>query len=205
MFKLNCSVLELISLKFHYSRPVKIASRIKYSTIILVGDFCLSSLALKILRNFHGIQLFEQIMFSCLIGSLVLGFAIWIYSVMKSIHSKLREFVFWMLLVSTLLMMYLGPNTVMNIDRSRSFYVLSWVGHGDIQINHDQLILSKVVSAEKLNVAGIQERINEQIDRGLIERKSATYLLTYKGKVTLSIANRLATFYQLEGWFNNRN
>jgi predicted transcriptional regulator len=110
-----------------------------------------------------------------------------------------------MLLISTLLMLYLGPNTVMNIDRSRSFYVLSWVGNGDIQISNGQLNLSKVISDEKLNISAIKERIGEQVDRGLIERRRTTYILTQKGKVTLSIANRLASFYHLEGWFNNRN
>jgi predicted transcriptional regulator len=93
----------------------------------------------------------------------------------------------------------------MNIDRSRSFYVLSWVGNGDIQISNGQLNLSKVISDEKLNISAIKERIGEQVDRSLIERRGTTYILTQKGKVMLSIANRLASFYHLEGWFNNRN
>lgn len=204
MFRLNCSVFKLNFSEFHYSRSVKLSPYIKYSAFVFICDFCLSSLALKVFRYFHGVQLFDQIMLACLSGSLFILGIIWVFLGLKPSQAHLRSFIMWMILVSTFVMLFLGPNTVLNIDRSRSFYVLSWVGDGSVRVDDGRLNLDDVASPEKLNVAGIQERIDEQLNRGLIELKAKTYLLTPKGKLLLTASNKIATFYDLTGWFKNR-
>lgn len=189
----------------HYPCQVKIASYAKYAASILTVNFILSALILKAFRHYAGYQLFEQILLSCLIGALLLVLTIRLVVIVKPISADVRVFMIWMILLSSTLMLSVGPNTVMNIDRSRSFYVLSWVQNGDVKFENGQLSLSGVKSSEKLNPLSIRERVDEQISRRLIELRGQKYYLSKKGKLTLSVAKKIADFYLLEGWFKNQN
>jgi hypothetical protein len=102
-------------------------------------------------------------------------------------------------------MIILVPNTVLNVDRSRSLYVLSWVENKKIETNADGELILDVKSPEKFNVFSIKDRLNEQSSRGLIKFQDESYLLTWRGRLTLNLAETLAAFYELDGWFKNRN
>jgi len=93
--------------------------------------------------------------------------------------------------------------TLVNVDRSRSFYVLSWIDAGEVTNVGGQLDLSKVDSLEKLNPDAIQSRLAEQTQRGYIENQSNKWVLTKKGKSLLLFANWLANKFKLAGWLSN--
>ena len=162
-------------------------------------------LALKLLRTFSDIQLFEQIMLSALTSA----FFVWMTALLLSrnsfISSQRIPTISWIILVSMLLIVTLGPNTVMNVDRSRSFYVLSWVEKSAIEVTDNGQLILNVKSPEKFNLVSIKARLDEQSTRGLIEFRDQSYFLTWRGRLTLMIAEFLAAFYKLDGWFKNRN
>ena len=184
---------------------MKIVPFIKIATLIFAVNFILSMLALKLLRTFSDIQLFEQIMLSALTSA----FFVWMTALLLSrnsfISSQRIPTISWIILVSMLLIVTLGPNTVMNVDRSRSFYVLSWVEKKAIKVTDDGKLILNVNSPEKFNLVSIKARLDEQSTRGLIEFRDQSYFLTWRGRLTLMIAEFLAAFYKLDGWFKNRN
>lgn len=184
---------------------MKIVPFIKIATLIFAVNFILSMLALKLLRTFSDIQLFEQIMLSALTSA----FFVWMTALLLSrnsfISSQRIPTISWIILVSMLLIVTLGPNTVMNVDRSRSFYVLSWVEKSAIEVTDNGQLILNVKSPEKFNLVSIKARLDEQSTRGLIEFRDQSYFLTWRGRLTLKIAEFLAAFYKLDGWFKNRN
>ena len=111
---------------------------------------------------------------------------------------------FFLMLISLLIMFIIGPNTLLNIDRSRSFYVLSWVNSHSIKIGSNDELIINVKSPEKSNSIAIRERLQEQTERGLIHSNGNKYELTWKGKMAYQIAEVLAKFFALQGWMNNR-
>ena len=95
-------------------------------------------------------------------------------------------------------------NIILDVDRSRSFYVLSWVRYGEVQITENTINLVHVKSSEKLNVAAIEQRISEQIDRGLIDKKQHLHL-SIQGKLLVKFSDLLAKLYRLNGWSSNNH
>ena len=183
---------------------MKNSSKVAFAGLVFTIDFFLTVLILKVVRNFQVLQLFEQILFSCIAASILLGLAIWVFSLKYSLFKGLLSYSAWTLLVSALIMMITGPNIVLNIDRSRSFYVLSWIDEGKVQLGKNGVRLDAINSPEKQNVDSIRERIEEHTARGLVGLNNNKYFLTERGKFTLLIANKVATFYNLEAWFRNR-
>jgi len=105
----------------------------------------------------------------------------------------------------TLLLFWISTQfTLVNIDRSRSFYVLSWVNAGEVVNSGDNLDLSKVNSDEKLSTIAIQNRLSEQYQRGYVDFKENKWILTMKGRALLAISNWLATEFKLNGWIENK-
>jgi hypothetical protein len=95
--------------------------------------------------------------------------------------------------------------SILNIDRSRSFYVLAWVQEGKVLVTGNQIDLSKVVSAEASSMTSIQTRLIEQSQRGLVTIKEGKYSLTKKGSLVLRISDLIAGVFKLELWAKNRN
>jgi hypothetical protein len=95
------------------------------------------------------------------------------------------------------------PYTLLNVDRSRSFYVLSWVDQGSVFVENGQIIL-EVKSAESADITGVDLRLKEQEQRGLIREGNGIYKVTNIGKMTLWIANLLAKLFNLTNWEANK-
>lgn len=92
---------------------------------------------------------------------------------------------------------------LLNIDRSRSFYVLSWVANGQISVLPDENDF-KIKSLESLNASGVYQRVEENKARGFITIKGDEYALTFAGKVFLDFTNLIATTYKLKNWEINK-
>jgi hypothetical protein len=96
------------------------------------------------------------------------------------------------------------PYSLLNVDRSRSFYVLSWVNQGKISEASGQIVL-RVESEESSDIAGVKLRLIEQKQRGLIREIGGQYEVTGKGELALGIANTLAKIFNLKNWEFNRD
>jgi hypothetical protein len=93
---------------------------------------------------------------------------------------------------------------LLNIDRSRSFYVLSWVQNHDIRITNSGYDITEVKSYEKYSKFEIIKRLDEQRIRGLIKVDSSSLDLSIRGSVFYYSADKLAQIFKLDGWTSNK-
>jgi hypothetical protein len=110
-----------------------------------------------------------------------------------------------LLILSSVLFFVVAQSTVLTIDRSRSFYVLSWVKAEKITITDTGLDLSLIQSEEKNSNSAIKLRLKEQVDRKLVHVNSGKYHLTIWGNAVLQCANAFAYVFNLTGWHHNTN
>jgi hypothetical protein len=109
-------------------------------------------------------------------------------------------------LIIALLFFYQSATSILiNIDRSRSFYVLSWVDKYQIKSDVDTNPYESVQSPEKYSIGSIQKRVVEQVNRGLISNNGSEFSLTRSGKVTLQVSNFFARIFNLQGWYQNKD
>ena len=145
-----------------------------------------------------------------LFGQILIVFALLLALSLFSFSPSFRKFAYFrssfaILTIGSLLFMQVAPSILLNIDRSRSFYVLGWVKFGEIRTTDDILDLSRVVSAERKNPEAIYMRIVEQENRGLIKSSpQGQYSLTRSGQFFFQWSDFLASMFQLNGWKNNR-
>ena len=92
---------------------------------------------------------------------------------------------------------------LLNIDRSRSLYVIGWVHHDLVTINNGTFDFSKIESQEKLNETAIIQRISEHETRNLMFKESNKLKLTFMGNLYYHIANLISQFFNLTGWRQN--
>ena len=159
--------------------------------------FC--SFILFILRicDFFNNLLFEQIFFAVFLNALL--FLIFFF------YKGFREErIFLEIIIASLFFLNIANFSLINIDRSRSFYVLSWVEQSKVVLNNSKVDLSKVYSNERLNTEAIKLRLDEQISRGLVYIDENEYRLTQFGKVYLLAAEYLAKIYKLDNWSTNK-
>ena len=107
-------------------------------------------------------------------------------------------------LVMFLAISFLVNTVLLNIDRSRSFYVLSWVANGQISTASKENTF-KIRSPESLNVAGVYQRIEENKARGFIVQNYDSYELTRTGEIFLFVTNFVADVYRLKNWDLNKS
>jgi hypothetical protein len=162
-----------------------------------------ASFILFCLRNFDKLRvpLFEQILLATFLSAAL--FLLISLLIKKFKVFSLDETVA-LLLISVLLCIVVLPLSLVNVDRSRSFYVLSWVENGSFY-SSDAGIQFRVESTEALDVRGVEQRVKEQLDRGLIEKSNGQFHLTPSGRFMLKISNLLAQVFQLENWYLNKN
>jgi hypothetical protein len=141
--------------------------------------------------------IFEQIVISSLVAVLIIS------SISKYFNRlTIANLLIIFLLSSTSAQFF--ANVILNVDRSRSFYVLSWVRYEKITLKNGNLDYSLVQSTEKNSYEAITQRLKEQTERGLI-RVSDKCELTVRGKMTVHISDFLANAFSLEGWKSNNH
>jgi|LakMenE18May11ns_1017448.scaffolds.fasta_scaffold9338412_1 hypothetical protein len=103
-----------------------------------------------------------------------------------------------------LFLMFLNQTFILNIDRSRSTYVLSWVDQGLVSKSESgSFITSGILSKENSNELGTIQRLRENVDRGLISVKGEKVQLTLAGSLLLQICEGTANLFDLQGWKTN--
>ena len=171
---------------------------------LIVYIFLADIVVLLLIRNIDlgNDFLFEQIVISSVLGNFALLFFFPPFQILKfALHpQKLLT-----CLAILLTFQYLAQSTILNIDRSRSFYVLSWAHNNSIRISNNEVDLSKVESDEKFSKIAISERINEQVSRKFLRKDGSSYYLTWSGNLMFMVANLTGRIFKLEMWERNRN
>ena len=110
--------------------------------------------------------------------------------------------------ISSLLYFSTVQYTILAIDRSRSFYVLSWIESGIFAKNDNQLVLVRnnlpnSIDLDRANLTPINQRIEEQISRKLVTVKGSKLFLTSSGEIMLNISIISARIFNLSSWKSN--
>lgn len=110
--------------------------------------------------------------------------------------------------ISSLLYFSTVQYTILAIDRSRSFYVLSWIDSGIFVMKKDQLVLVRdnlpnSIDLDRANLAPINQRIEEQISRKLVTIEGSNLVLTASGEIMLTISTISARIFHLTSWKSN--
>ena len=181
-------------------------ARVSLYFLLILATFMTILFLLRVLRFWESL-LFEQILFSSLVTLIIyLYLPILPKRIIRLKHDYSKSVHFLYLTIILVVVIFLAAtNSILNIDRSRSFFVLSWVNKGLVLENGQSIDLSGVSSPERLNALGIKMRITEQMDRGIISHKGSRLFLTWRGKITLSVANFLGDIYKLDGWHTNNH
>jgi hypothetical protein len=164
----------------------------------ILGFTPLLTLVFYLIRMFWKTSLiFEQIILS---GILVAIIFLLILIYMQYFNVILILLVFLIATATT----QAFTNVVLNVDRSRSFYILSWVRFEKIELVNGTLNLEKVYSSEKLNSRAIEQRLDEQISRGLVSN-NGNFKLTFRGKITVHFSDFIGNKFSLNGWEMNNH
>ena len=153
------------------------------------------TIKLEVLPELH----FEQQLLSAFTAG-VFFFIFWYFK-----ESLKKRFSYELIVIGILSFVLISQSTLLTIDRSRSFYVISWAHNHQIQFENNVIILKKFKSPESKVVVAITQRIDEHIARGLMIREGDQILLTQRGEVFYKVADFLATVYQLDGWKLNKS
>jgi hypothetical protein len=106
-------------------------------------------------------------------------------------------------LITAIAISFIINLSLLNLDRSRSFYVLAWVANGDVSMRSNEFTVT-AKSNEATNIESTLLRIQEGESRGLIQKDSEGYALTFSGKALLKISNFLADAFELDNWKKNK-
>lgn len=109
---------------------------------------------------------------------------------------KLRS----MLLSSTiiLLSLTLTVHTIVNIDRSRSFYIFEWINCAPEKVSEEQLSDILLEKFGKESELAFQTRLEEHLRRGLVSKSQGVLALTVSGKFIFKTSRILGNMFLLE-------
>lgn len=177
---------------------------LSFSQSITICSSSFSIICLLSLRQIdRGGDLFSQINSSILSG-LAIGLFMALLRNKRAAKKRIRRDLHSILTVQLIVFILLQFSLV-NIDRSRSFYVLSWANQNKVFDSKNGIGLVGVQSPEKLNSLAIQIRVDEQIEKKLLKNDSDRIKPTMAGKILILIADTLAKLFNLENWESNKN
>jgi hypothetical protein len=103
-------------------------------------------------------------------------------------------------MVSVILAFTLISSLTLNIDRSRSVFLIKWVSILSVA---NPVTLNSIVEFKNLpssEIFAIQQRLDEQQQVGMIRKKDSGYELTFRGDIFIKFSNLLAKALNLEGF-----
>ena len=92
-----------------------------------------------------------------------------------------------------------------NIDRSKSFYVLYWIEKYEIVYKpSNSTFLENIPELEtRISKYDFSQRVQEHKIRGLVVQKGHQLKLTGAGKMILRVSGIFAKYFRLTGWVGN--
>ena len=145
------------------------------------------------------IILFESILLSILL-TVVLVFSYFALEYKRDI-SQFNYEKFLSVFVSLLLFYSMSFSTVLNTDRSKSLYVLSWV-HDLGPITEKNLSQKIRMKYGEYDSSYIQQRIIEHKSRGVFVERNGAIQTSSLGNVYWYVANKIAGIFKLSGWYS---
>lgn len=200
----HLSIVYIIGVQFSFQYQRFQKTMVGWLTYSLLA-FTFSNFCLFVFRNsgFLGGLLFEQIIISNL-------FTLSILLYLNQNAWKIRRTIFLNNILSTssillviILVFQIQTLTLINIDRSRSFYIIAWIHDSRIEATAKGISLDQVLSIERLNTKAIEDRVDEQVLRKLVVEKQGKFQLTWRGVLLFNISEALAKMFKLNGWKNN--
>lgn len=169
--------------------------QVLYSAVLI---FLLSSIGLAIFRKLNSsLDLFNNISIASVICGLVFFFAL-------KISKKINYENILVLIIVSLTFFTSHQMTLLNIDRSRSYFVIGWIHEGNVTIKGERYDYDNVNSPEKVNAQASDLRISEQISRGYVIRRNGILELSTSGKTLHKVAELLSEIYSLDNWKLNK-
>ena len=161
-------------------------------SVTLIG-FCV----LAIVRRFDsGTFLFIQI--SAL--SVLLVFSLYLFS--SNFHGKLASIVRGRELVSVLVMFTILSFSLLNIDRSRSVYLLKWISVAESPTLTPKVFIDSHAQSEQ-DIRDLTQRLHEQEALGSVSLDLDSLKLTALGQIIVKSSYFLARFESLDGFNSN--
>lgn len=169
----------------------------------LLFAFVFQSSSFAIFRLIHTLKpstlIFDQLLIISII--IILSYAVINRVVLRMNFEKLVAIV-----CLGLFLTFLNQAFVLNVDRSRTTYVLAWIDKGFVSTTlAGEIQVNGVSSPENQNVEGSVQRIKENIERGLVKVEGERVSLTTAGNLLLKIIQITADLFRLEGWHKNNH
>jgi hypothetical protein len=126
------------------------------------------------------------------------------FAIESVLHMISQRFVMMLLLISFVSSTVLiQTQTLLNIDRSRSYFILEWIGCSPSK--ELTLIENKVeATLGKGELAALNLRLVEQESRGFIAREGDIVKLTRLGSFLFKFSEVSAGIFKLSGWETNK-
>jgi hypothetical protein len=104
-----------------------------------------------------------------------------------------------MIIERSLLIFILLSSLILQVDRSRTNYVLSWISEDLVKFKNGHYITS-INNPEALNSVAIEQRLVEHEHRKFLKIEGERVSLTFLGSLALSVSSRIGQVYNLRGW-----
>ncbi len=184
------------TLKMMLSSETLTKKRIKFLVQPLLAGFSI----LFCLRQFtQQILLFESILLSIIITIL---FNVWLIWARRKKQSEKFVYEDFLAITLSLVLFYsISASTVLNVDRSKSFYVISWV-HDLGPISEKNLALKLRTRYGEYDSISIHQRLLEQKARGIFIVEDDLYQTSILGNIYWHAANGIASVFNLSGWYS---
>ena len=157
----------------------------------------LSAVAIKLLYDvFHFALLFEAI----LLGSLSAGILLLVTVRRRNQNLRGVKHEIPKVILTTLVVFNLMFFSLMMVDRSKSLYVIRWVGDCP-NLSREDLLTEVRDELGQLDEKYLRIRIDEQIKRSLVKSSSSEELyLSLTGRIIYLVADGLSLGFGLDGW-----
>jgi hypothetical protein len=166
----------------------------------------LNSVLLILIRIFYPSNLlFDQILILCFLSFIAffLAYVCQKYLGKGVVHRvKTGRTTSLAVLLGVLIFYIFGTGVLLNVDRSRSLYIFQWVDQCSNSLRCIDNYQKQMYG--NLGMIEVNQRIEEQISRGLMTMKSEQVFLTSTGKVIENSADLVAWMFNLEGYKNAR-
>ena len=169
----------------------------------LLFIFVFQSSSFAIFRVIHSLNPSTLIFDQLLIISIVIIIS---YALMSRVFLRMNFEKLVAIVCLGLFLTFLNQAFVLNVDRSRTTYVLAWIDKGFVSRTiTGEIQVNGVSSPENQNVEGSVQRIEENIQRGLVKVEGERVSLTSTGSLLLKIIQITADLFRLEGWHKNNH
>jgi hypothetical protein len=177
-----------------------VSNRIRQEVLTLVIALSVTLIAFWLLAIFRFFDSKTFLFIQILILSVLLLFSLYIYAVKR--QDRLSQALRGRELISVLVMFTILAFSLLNIDRSRSVYLLKWISITEKSNVTSQEFISSHSNSE-LDVRDLTQRLNEQEALKSITISKDRINLTVFGRFIINASYLIAKFQNLKGFKAN--